>query len=252
MSEQDSKILKIFRKIGDAILGVKKVPSKLKKSKSTISNLTNDRNIPSFLQNFMEKRDAGWSEYVMLKTQIVILALFGVSILLSFSLFSTLILAPIIAGLIGYLTYLTPTQLKPAFKRDYPAYRTLVILSIIFSLAIVFSRKFLMGRLVLIPKFPYPNLIPVILILGIFLVAIMLFRVKYGRDHTYGTVQKTKGDKAVVKIKYDLKSNVKNGIYLLETLEKVEQGDKVKVAVDRPLLGIRGSEPKTILEKTKK
>lgn len=251
MSEQDSKILKIFQKIGDAILGVKKIPSKLKKSKSTISSITNNQKIPSFLQNFMEKRDAGWPEYVMLKVQLVIIGLFGVSVLFSFSLFSIFILAPIIAGLIGYLVYLTPTQLKPAFKGDYSAYRTLVILSIVFSLAIVFSRKFLVGRLVLFPSFPYPSLIPVLLILGIFLFAILLFRIKYGRDYTYGTVQKIKGGKVAVKINYDLKSNVKNGIYLLETLEKVEQGDKVKVAVDRPLLGIRGSEPTTILEKTK-
>ncbi len=251
MSDQNSKLLKIFRKIGNAILGIRKTPSKLKKAKTGIESGKKNRKIPSFLQNFMQKRDAGWPEYIMLKTQIVIIALFGASVILSFSWLSPLILAPIVAGLIGYLTYLTPTQLKLAFKRDYSAYRTLVILSIILSLSIVFLKELLTPRFALLFNFPYPSLFPMILIMVIFSLAILIFRFKYGRNFTYGTVKKVKGDKAVAKINYDIKSNVKNGIYLLETLEKVKKDDNVKIAVDRPLLGLRGSEPTTILEKIK-
>ncbi len=249
MSDQNSKIIEIFRKIGNAILNIKKIPSKLGKTKTKLNKISRRRQIPSLLQNYMEKRDAGWPEYVMLKTQLGIIALFGASVVLSFFWVSPLILAPIIAGLVGYLTYLTLSQLKVAFSRDYPAYRSLVVLSIMLSLTIIFLRKLPITRFLYLRNFPYPSLVPVILILVIFTISFTLFRIKYGRDYTYGTVKRVKGGKAVVKIDYDVKSNVKNGLYFLETMEDVNPGDKVKVDVDRPFLGLRGSEPTSIMEK---
>lgn len=248
MSGQESKIVRFFRKIGDAILNLKKLPSKLKETKSSYK--IKKREIPSFLQSFMENRDAGWPEYVMLKAQLVIISLFGAAVVLSFSWISPLILAPVVAGLIGYLTYLTPTELKLAFWRDYPAYRTFIVLSIAISLAIIFLRKILITNLPLMVSSPYQALTPILLILGAVFFTFIGFRIKYGRNYTYGTVTEVRNNKAAVKINYDIKSNVKNGIFLLESLPNVQPGDEVKVSVDRSMLGLKGSEPTTILEKT--
>lgn len=58
-----------------------------------------------------------------------------------------------------------------------------------------------------------------------------------------------KGDKAEVKISYDIKSNVKHGLYFLECLVDVEPGTEVKIGVDRSMFGLRGSRPTAVLEK---
>lgn len=249
MSSQNSKIVEFFRKIGNAVLGIKSLPSKLKGSKPKLGISTGKEEIPSLLRGFMQERDAGWPEYVILKTQIAIIILFGASVVLSFSWISPLILTPVIGGLIGYLIYLTPTQLKSAFRRDYLAYRTFVGLSIAISLALIFLRKLLENQLIISSTSPYRNLIPVVLVLGTVFLGFIAFRVKYGRNYTYGTVKEVKESKAVVKINYDIKSNVKNGLYLLDSLKEVQPKDEVKIGVNRSMWGLRGSEPTAILEK---
>jgi len=46
---------------------------------------------------------------------------------------------------------------------------------------------------------------------------------------------------------YDLRSNVKPGVYLVESLVPVRKGERVKVSVERGLFGLRGSQPRFIL-----
>lgn len=252
MSQEESKSLEFFRKIGRTILNLKKLPSKVKKIKLSLKPKTeeSEKKIPSFLKGFFERHHASWPEYVMLKAQLVIIALFGTAVVLSFSWISPLILAPVVAGLIGYLTYLTPTELKLAFRRDYPAYRTFIILSTAISSAIIFLRKILITEFPLMISSPYQALIPILLIIVAVFSTFIAFRIKYGRNYTYGIVTEVKNNKAAVKVNYDIKSNVKNGLFLLESLPNVQPGDEVKISVDRSILGLKGSEPTTILEKT--
>jgi uncharacterized membrane protein len=55
----------------------------------------------------------------------------------------------------------------------------------------------------------------------------------------------------VVRVGYDLRSNVKPGIYLVESLVPVRRGERVRVSVERGLLGLRGSRPRFILGRVK-
>ena len=95
----------------------------------------------------------------------------------------------------------------------------------------------------------YMSLIPPLA--GVCFVALSFigFRLKYGRNYTYGIVERVHGRMAAVRVGYDICSNVKAGIYLVENLVGAKKGNAVKLNVDRPMLGLRGSKVKAILEK---
>jgi len=252
MSEDDSKFLEFFRKVGDAFLGLKNLPSKFKSLPKKISNpffnpfSPGDREIPSFMSDFFENRNAGWAEYVIFKIQISILILFGFVAVFVFSRslrpFSSIVL--IILSLYLGLTYIY--QVKDAFKFDYNAYRSFILICIILAWAAV-------GLFYLLPPiFPQPflnALMPSILVFLLAIASFSIFRIKYGREHTYGLVKKVKNGNVKVRTKYDIRSNTKQGEKFLETITSVKEGDMVKISVDKPLLGLKGSEMKKITEK---
>lgn len=252
MPRENSKIVEFFRKIGNAILNIKKFPKRIKNLGSSLrlGSKRPKKKIPSFLQGFFRRRNAGWPEYVILKVQICVIILFAISAI--FAIFPgwapEVVFIPLILILAGYVLYLVPTEVKRAFKRDYPAYRAFVGMILIIIFVLVFVLRYLSFGVL---ESPYMAMMPVILVVGSVLVAFAGFKLRYGRDYTYGVVERTKGSKAAVKVSYDIRSNIKHGLYFLETLVKVKPGDKVKVGVNRSLWGFRGSEPTAILEKVK-
>lgn len=249
MSENNSKIVEFFRKVGDTFLGLKKIPEKMKEFKNNSrENLVGkpDRTIPSQLQGFFENRNAEWPEYVFFKVQM--------TIILFFATITAFILTEgpwIIFGSILFLTSFyaietTIIQLKPAFKREYKAYRNFVLM----CLGIGWFSTLLLKFFPLMFSNSILNyLVPVTIVLVCAIGTFIIFRIKYGRNYTYGTVREVKKDKARVRIGYDLRSNVKNGTYLLDSFIPLEKGDVVKIEVNRSTLGLRGSEVESILEK---
>ena len=253
MARKGSRVADFFRKVGDAVLGVGKLPSKLKRRAPRVKKkapLKPKPGIPNALQGFFERRHAGWPEYVMLKVQLAILALFvGAVIYIALLPAEIFIFIPLLLTISTYLVYLAATQLRRAFERDYPAYRSFVAMCVaiawVFVLAlrhspIEFSLETI--HLALIP--------PLIAIVSVF-VAFAAFRLKYGRNFTYGRVEEARGRRAVVRVSYDICSNVKSGLYAVESFAKIRRGDLVKLSVERPMLGLRGAKVKTILGKSK-
>jgi|GEM_PF-867394 len=253
MARKRSKATDFFRRVGDAVLSVGKLPSKLKRRAPKIKKKAPPKpklGIPRALQGFFERRHAGWPEYVMLKAQLTILSLFVVAVIyIGLLPAEVVIFIPLLLALSAYLIYLAATQLKRAFERDYPAYRSFVAMCVaiawIFVLAlrhspIEFSLEAI--HLALIP--------PLAAIVFVF-VAFTAFRLKYGRSFTHGTVEEVRGRRAVVRVSYDICSNVKSGLYLVESFAKVRKGDQVKLSVERPMLGLRGAKVRAILGKSK-
>lgn len=243
-------ITEFFRKVGQAVFSLSKTPKKLKKSiQKTKSHATNKSNpqIPSFLQGFFQKRHGDWPEYVMLKVQITILLLFGFTGIFILTSGFWKIIIPALLALSIYAIFLSKSQLKSAFGHDYPAYRSFV--GICIGVA--------WGSALLLNYFP-PTLgetllelmLPILIVIAGIVLVFFGFRIKYGRDHTYGKVKETKKDKAKVKIGYDLRSNIKQGVYFVESYVPVKKGDIVKIKVDRSTLGLQGSAPTEIIEKT--
>lgn len=247
-------IVEFFRKVGELVLGARKLPGRLKRRARRLKKKPPrrpERGVPSALQGFLRRRHAGWPEYVMLKVQLGVVALFVAAVLfIVLPSAPMVVFVPVIAVLVGYLIYLTPTQLGPAFDRDYPAYRAFVGLCIGIVLALVFILKYFPFELSLTS--PYRIMVPVVLVFGLVVGSFAAFRLRYGRDYTYGVVQGVRGSRAAVRIGYDLRSNVKHGLYFLDSFVRVRRGDLVKVGVERSIFGLRGSKARVILEKVKR
>jgi uncharacterized membrane protein len=246
----ESKIINFFHKVGEAIFGVKKLPGKLKRAPQKKVAGRKPDEVPKALNGFFERHHAGWSEYVMLKAQIAIVALFVVAAIYVVLLPAreVIFLAALLV-LSAYALYLALTQLKRAFRRDYPAYRSFVFMCV----AIVWVFTLTLGYLPI--KFSFESLglafVPALVVIGFVLVTFVGFRLRYGRDYTYGVVEGVGRGRAVVRVSYDICSNVTHGSYVVESLVKVKKGDTVKVKVERPMLGLRGAKVKAIFGKAK-
>jgi len=262
MTRRRSKVAGFFHRVGDAVLGAGRLPGKLRrgirerrkglpKRRAEVSTKLK-REVPHKLRGFFEHRHAGWPEYVMLKVQILILALFGSAVVLVFFSVGILPLILLLSLLSLCLVYLTATQLRVAFERDFPAYRSFVAMILILVWALVGIRYLLVEPLLEIsPASVYRLMILVISIVGLVLGSFAVFKLKYGRDYTYGIVEEVRGGKAAVRIGYDICSNAKSGLYFLDSLIRVKRGDRVKVWVERSAFGLRGSRPKAILGKVR-
>ena len=250
MARKSSKTSGFFRRVGDAVLGVGKLPSKLKrrarKPKVKLPSKPK-REIPQRLRGFFERRHAGWPEYVMLKVQLAVLTLFAIAVIyLVFLPAEIFIFIPLLLFFSAYLVYLAATQLRQAFERDYPAYRGFV--GVILAMAwVLVGFRYLPFEFSLESIYMY--LIPPLVLVGFLVMAFAAFRLKYGRNFTYGRVEEVQGRRAVVRVGYDICSNVKADLYTVESFAKVRRGDLVKLSVERPMLGLRGAKIRAILGK---
>ncbi|MFN4133006.1 MAG: DUF2101 family protein [Candidatus Hadarchaeales archaeon] len=238
------KLVEFFEKVGGAVLGVGELPKKTREALR--KRRRGEPRIPEILKSYFEKRHAGFPEYVMFKAQIAILILFiltAIHIVLFYELWWAFI--PAVAAGTGYVLWLAATQVKRAFTRDYPAYRSFLLMCV--SVAWVFI--FVLRYPLLTPSLEnlYLSLLPPFIGIGFVMVAFTVFRFKYGRNFTFGVVERTRGGKAAVRVGYDICSNVKAGIYVIDSFVRVKKGDVVKLSVDRPLLGLRGSRVKAVI-----
>ncbi len=254
MEKEDSRLLRFFKKIGGTIFGLKKLPKTMKEIRmeskpKNIYSRSKERKIPNFLNDFFRKRHAGWPEYVILKAQIAIILLFGISTTVVLFDSSLLIFGPIMIILTIYLILIAKSELKKAFICDFSAYRSFIGICVSLAWGAVFLLEYF-------PPIFSSNLLrilfPIVIVILGAVFAFVAFRVRYGRDYTYGIIQDLKGEKAKVKIGYDLRSNVKQGIYFLDSYVPVSKGDVVEVKVDRSTLGLRGSKAEAIVERIEK
>jgi uncharacterized membrane protein len=236
------KIVQLFQKVGDFILGPSNRGNHRKKVfRSKKLTILKQR------RGFFERCRASWPEFVMLKAQLAILALFfTVMTYLVFLPAENLIFVSLMLVITSYLIYLTTTQLRKAFEQDYRAYRNFVAMCVaiawVFTLLVKFTATFSTeGEMIAI--------LPPFLALGIVVASFATFKLKYGRNFTYGTVEESRGEAALVRVGYDIRSNVKAGLYPVKSLIRVRKGDTVKLSVERSLLGLKGARVREIIER---
>lgn len=253
MKMKSSNAIGFFRKVGDPVLGSgastkhKHVAKRKKEKPSRRSK----QEVPRILKGFFQSRHAGWPEYIMLKAQLAIVGLFVTAVVyLVFLPSETFIFIALLFAFSAYLIQLTVTQLRSAFERDYPAYRSFVVMCMTIAWVFFLVLKFSQTNL-----FPLENIqlamIPPLITIGFVAVSFVMFRFKYGRNFTYAMVEETHGNYAVVRVGYDIRSNTKAGLYTVENFAKAKRGDIAKVSVERPMLGLRGASVKAVLEKAK-
>lgn len=252
MARKKSGTTDFFSKVGDKVLGTKRLPAKVKSGAKKIKEKASAEpkaEVPSKFRRFFEQRHIGWPEYVMLKAQLIILSFFAVTVVYVILLPQEVyIFIPLLLAISAYMAYFTRTQVKRAFKNDYSAYRSFMAMTLAIAWVFILALRHspIPYTLESAPIAIIPPLLSIFFVVAVF----TAFRLKYGRNYTFGEVQQVHGRRAVALVGYDIRSNVKAGLYPVESFIKVKRGDKVKLSVERALLGLRGAKIGAIIEKT--
>ena len=83
-------------------------------------------------------------------------------------------------------------------------------------------------------------------------VVYLIFRIRYHRDFTYGVVVETGEKMAYVKVEYDIRSNVKPDIYIVDNSYGASSGNLVKLKTENKVLSNSGNKPISIIETVNK
>ncbi|MCC7558958.1 MAG: DUF2101 family protein [Methanobacterium sp.] len=169
------------------------------------------------------------------------------SVLFLFNFFSIIIytILGILVG--GYIVYLLYNRVKVMYGSEFPAYRDFFLMYLAVGIILV-----LVGtntNLIMAFSFSFfPSL--TILIFAVVAVAVvyLIFRIRYHRDFTYGVVIETGEKMAYVKVEYDIRSNVKPDIYVVENGYGAADGDTVKLKTEQKIFSNSGNKPISVME----
>ena len=174
-----------------------------------------------------------------------------ISVLYLFNFFS-LILYGILGILIaGYIIYILFNRVKVMYGPEFPAYRDFFLMYLVVGIILVLAGT--NSNLVMAFSFSFfPSL--TIFIFAIVAVALvyLIFRIRYHRDFTYGVVIETGEKMAYVKVEYDIRSNVKPDIYVVENSYGAVDGDTVKLKTEQKILSNSGNKPVSVMETVNK
>jgi uncharacterized membrane protein len=177
----------------------------------------------------------------------------------AFIIFSILYIFNFIAGIIygilgiltvGYVVYLLYKRIKLMYSNDFPAYRDFFLMYIVIGLvlAVVGTNSTFVNAF----SFQFfPSLTVLIFALILVAAVFLIFRIRYYRNYTYGEVVEAGKNVAYVKIEYDIRSNVKPDIYMVENSIGAVEGDFVKVKLEEKFMNLTGNKPTDIIEKVK-
>ena len=238
-------------------LGIDKITSKINSKEppskqTTYSNAHNTRktsesDVILISTPFTSKE----KEDTIFRLQLLSAGFLIISVLYLFNFFS-LILYGILGILIaGYIIYILFNRVKVMYGPEFPAYRDFFLMYLVVGIILVLAGT--NSNLVMAFSFSFfPSL--TIFIFAIVAVALvyLIFRIRYHRDFTYGVVIETGEKMAYVKVEYDIRSNVKPDIYVVENSYGAVDGDTVKLKTEQKILSNSGNKPVSVMETVNK
>jgi uncharacterized membrane protein len=185
-------------------------------------------------------------ERTILTLQLLSAAFVVVSILSIFHFVDSLIFIPIGAVMVGSILYLLYTRVKLMYRNDFPAYRDFFLMYIAVGIILVLlntNSNFVMAfSFTLLPSLSV-LIFAVVAVIAVFLI----YRIRYYRNFTYGTVIEEGKNTAYVKVEYDIRSNVKPDIYIVENKVGAVEGEIVKLKLEEKLMSMSGNKPIKII-----
>lgn len=278
-------IIKLFSLIGSIILGIPKIPEKLRgvdtkgikekidtkdikenlsKFKESTNNITEKKekfrpkeNIPSDVVNPEEDVmliSAPFSseekERTIFILQIVSAGFLFLAMIYIFNFISLPIFIILAIVIVAYLVYMLFQKVKVMYGPDFPAYRDFFLMYILVGIILVLvgtNSNFVMAF-----SFEFfPSLSLLIFALIAVALVFLIFRIRYSRDFTFGKVMEAGENTAYVKVDYDIRSNVKPDLYIVDNRYGAKTGDDVKLKVDGKIIS-GGNKPVSIMEVMKK
>ena len=153
--------------------------------------------------------------------------------------------------LVGYIAYILSSKVKSMYPADFNAYRDFFLMYVAAGIILV-----LVGtnpNLVMSFSFQFfPDLTILIFAVILAVAVFLIFRIRYYRDYTYGTVIETGKKTAYVQVDYDIRSNVKPDIYVVDNTYGAEEDEDVKLQIEEKLMSRSGNKPVSIIETLKK
>lgn len=283
-------VLKLFDITGMIILGIPKIPDKLRgidtenlkdkidteKIRENVSKIKNDVKTRSnasnvskpeteiFIVNTKEKINdhevhefginndftSKEKEQTVFKLQLSSLGFLVAAILYLFNFISFLVFGILGVVLVSYILYVLFSKIKLMYEADFNAYRDFFLMYIAVSIILVLvgsNPNFVMSY-----SFEFLPSLSILIFAVIAVAAVFLiFRLKYRRDYTFGTVIETGKKTAYVQVDYDIRSNVKPDIYLVDNSFGADDGDKVKLHIEEKFMTRNGNKPVSIIETLK-
>ncbi|MGC9516097.1 MAG: DUF2101 family protein [Methanomicrobiales archaeon] len=222
-----------------------KIREEKKPTSKTESGVVSDKISFPALDKFSSKE----KENTVLKLQIISGLFLVISILYIFRFLSLILFIFLALILIGLLWYLLFKKVKLMYAEDFNAYRDFFLMYIAVGIILVIIGN----NAALTMAFPFQFLPSfTVLIFAVILVAavFLIFRIRYHRDFTYGQVIELGKNTAYVRIDYDIRSNVKPDIYIVETNNfDVKENEWVKVQIETGFFSMNGNKPVKIIDK---
>lgn len=182
--------------------------------------------------------------------QIVSGAFLVASMLYLFNFISFIIYGILGVLLIAYVLYILFTKVKLMYSADFNAYRDFFLMYIAVGIIVVLvgsNPNFVMAF-----SFEFfPSLTILIFAVISALAVFLIFRIRYHRNYTYGTVIDVNKKTAYVKVDYDIRSNVKPDVYIVDNSYGADEGEVVKLQIEEKLLSNSGNKPVSIIETVK-
>lgn len=281
-------IIKLFTLIGTVIMAIPKIPELIRNFDSTeikqhldsenikeniskireetaiderISKIRNSENYKKTETTKYHDTDESDSGFIMIgggfsaeekeRTVLILQLLSALFIVLSilsiFNFISVFIFIPIGVVIVGYIVYLLYNKIKLMYKSDFNAYRDFFLMYI--AVGVVLYIVNFNTNLVMSFSFQLlPSLTVLIFALVAVIAVFLIFRVRYYRNFTFGTVLDIGKNTAHVKVDYDIRSNVKPDIYIVENHVGAVEGEQVKLQLEERLLSMNGNRPVSIIE----
>ncbi len=279
-------VIKLFDFVGMLILAIPKLPNKIRNVdtdniknridtealKENISKIKKDSRIEDRISKFKDtsetlsfneeieykerkvprtqlsgKFNSEEKERTILLLQISSGAFLVVSILYIFSFFSFPLFAVIGILIVAFIFYLLFYKVKLMYSEDFNAYRDFFLMYVAVGvILIMISNSTFLVSLFSFQFLPSFSILffAVILVIAIFVV----FRIMHYRNYTFGTVMESGKRTAYVKVEYDICSNVKPDIYLVENEINAKEGEIVKIQIEEKLLSKSGNKPVKIIK----
>jgi uncharacterized membrane protein len=186
-------------------------------------------------------------EKTILTLQLLSATFVVVSILSIFHFVNNLLYIPIGLVLIGSILYLLYNKVNLMYSNDFPAYRDFFLMYIAVGIILVLlntNSNFVMAfSFTLLPSLSV-LIFAVVAVVAVFLI----YRIRYYRNFTYGTIIEEGKNTAYVKVEYDIRSNVKPDIYIVENKVGAVEGELVKLKLEEKILSMGGNKPIKIIE----
>lgn len=187
--------------------------------------------------------DSAEKENAVLKLQLTASGFIVLSIIYVFNFISLIVFMPAALILLGLLLYILYRQIRVMYPGDFEAYRDFFLMYVAVGVVIIFVS----GNSALTMAFPFvffPALTTLLFAVLAVAVVFLIFRIRYVRDYTFGEVMETGENTSYVRVDYDIRSNVKPDVYIVENGGfDVKVGDTVKLKVEGSVLSMRGNRP---------